>query len=273
MAESLPGFADKESPSHRKNRPAATAQTAAPQHPILRLQRAAGNAAVARMLQRQVAPSVQREGEEEELQAKHDPAIQREGEEEEMQAKHDPAIQREGEEEEMQAKHDPAIQREGEEEEMQAKHDRAIYRKEVQPQIGLEGGAVGPDLESRIEAKRGSGSGLPDSIRGNMESAMGTSFEDVRVHRDSESDYLNRSMTAKAFTTGSDIFLRDDVPETDTNTLAHELHHVVQQRSMSGGGGGLKVGAADDLHEHEADAVSAAVNSGGSAQRALEKDR
>jgi hypothetical protein len=220
----------------------------APAHPLLRLQRQVGNATVERLI-------AQRQEDEEEMQAKHDPALaQRQEEEEEMaQAKHDPALaQRQEEEEEMQAKHDAALaQREEEEEEMQAKHDPSA------PRVGLDGGPVDSDIESRIEAKRGSGAPLDSGVRTTMESTLGTSFEDVRVHQDAESDALNRNITAKAFTTGSDIFLRRDVNPTDTSTVAHEVAHVAQQRTMSGGGSGMTVGAADSSYEHEADAIAA----------------
>ncbi|MBI2766815.1 MAG: DUF4157 domain-containing protein [Chloroflexi bacterium] len=207
----------------------------------------------------------QREGEEEEMAAKHDPALaQREGEEEEMAAKHDPALAQRADEEEMAAKHDPALAQRAEEEEMAAKHDPALgQRKAAAPRVGLEGGAIGEDLQARINSRRGSGSALNDGLRGTMERSMGASFADVRVHRDPESDALNRSITAKAFTTGSDIFLREDQNPTDSHLLAHELTHVVQQRAMGGrGGGGMTVGAHDDAHEQQADAVSQAVNSG-----------
>lgn len=289
----LSALAGRESPVRRK-RGADGAIHTPPQHPMLGLQRTVGNAAVARMVQRQADTAIRRESEggeaeEQELQAKHDPTIRRAGmeEEEPIQGKHDPTVRRESEapeeeDEGVQARHDPAIQREddegmeaeGEDEEIEARHDRALQRRtDVVPQVGLEGGPVGPELEARIEAKRGSGSGLSDSVRGKMESAMGASFADVRVHRDAESDYLNRSITAKAFTTGNDIFLREDVPDSDTDTLAHELHHVTQQRGMSGGGGGgLRVGSADDRHEHEADAVASAVNSGQPVNRHAETE-
>ena len=245
--------------------PSPSHQPPAPLHPVLRLQRQVGNAQVSRML---ASRAVMREAEEEELQMKHDPALaQREAEEEELQMKHDPALaQRAGDdEEELQMKHDPALaQREGgEEDELQMKHD---------PQIGLEGGPVGDDTANRIESKRGSGSTLNDGVRAKMEGATGEGFGDVRVHRDAESDALNRSMTAKAFTTGSDIFLRQDQSPGDERLLAHELTHVVQQRSMSGGGGGMNVGAADDHHETEADAVADAVLSG-AAQRKRDEER
>src|SRR6185436_15691813 len=99
---------------------------------------------------------------------------------------------------------------------------------------------------------------------------------DVRVHADHESDTLNRRLTARAFTTGNDIFLRGDASPSDSKLMAHELSHVVQQRTMTGGGGGMHVGAADDSHEHHADSVAKTLSAGQGpaalAQRAGEED-
>jgi hypothetical protein len=100
-----------------------------------------------------------------------------------------------------------------------------------------------------------------------MEGAFGTSFEDVRVHTGETSDALNRQVTAKAFTTGNDIFLRSDSNPGDEKLVAHELTHVVQQRSMTGGSGGMQVGPAGSEHEQEADSVASEVMSGTSVQR------
>jgi len=231
-------------------------------HPLLRLQRQLGNAQVSRLI-------AQRQGEEEELQAKHDPALaQRQEEEEELQAKHDPAMaQRQEEEEEMaMAKHDPAMaQRQEEEELAMAKHDGAT------PAIGLAGGPVGSDVESTINSQRGSGSPLDSGLQQKMETSLDTSLADVRVHSDAQSDALNRGMTAKAFTTGSDIFLRQDVNQTDHSTMAHEVAHVVQQRDMGGSGGGMTVGASDSGYEKEADEVAHAINTSAGVQREIEQ--
>ena len=266
-------------------------ETRTPEHPLLTLQSQIGNAQVARLLQRAAAEeeepvqakhdlSVQREAEEEELAAKHDTSLQREAEEEELAAKHDTSLQREAEEEELAAKHDLAQRANPEEEEpVQAQHDLA-QREEDQERVGIEGGPVGPDTAQRIESARGGGSSLDASTRGTMEAGFGTSFEDVRVHHDSQSDVLARRLTSHAFTTGSDIFLRGDASPSDNHLIAHELTHVVQQRSMSGGGG-MSVGAAGDTHEHEADATADAVLShsaspvaagAGSAQRAAAEE-
>lgn len=227
-------------------------------HPLVALGGQVGNAQVARML-------AQRAGEEDkdEVAAKHDIAIRAGEDEEEVAAKHDVAMRAGEDEEEVAAKHDVAM-RAGEEDkdEVQAK-----------PEVGLEGGPLSSELSGRINSRRGAGASLDGGTRATMEGSFGTSFEDVRVHTDAESDALNRSISAKAFTTGSDIFFRNDTSPGDHGLLAHELTHVVQQRSGGGGGGGMTVGAAGDSHEQQADATSTAVTSGAAAQAQREADQ
>ncbi len=94
---------------------------------------------------------------------------------------------------------------------------------------------------------------------------------DSNIHADPEADTLNRGLAATAFTVGSDIFFRAGFYQPRTpagqHLLAHELTHVVQQRTgslgMGGGGntggGTLTVGAADDRHEAEAEATAQRV--------------
>jgi Domain of unknown function (DUF4157) len=216
-------------------------------HPLLRLQGQVGNAHIARLLAQRAGP------EEDELQASHDLAQRAGPEEDELQASHDLA------------------QRAGpEEDELQAKHDESV---------GVEGGPVGPETASQIDSMRGGGAGLEEGTRTSMEGAFGADFSDVRVHVGREADTLNRRLTARAFTTGNDIFLRGDANPSDSRLMAHELTHVVQQRSMSGGGG-MHVGAAGDSHEQHADSVAdtmsraAAVPTAAAptAQRAGEED-
>lgn len=219
-------------------------------HPVVELQRHLGNAHVARMI-------AQRAGAEDEeaLQAKHDRSLQRseaaEQEDEEIQAKHDVSLQR-----------SEAAEEEGEE--IQGKHDFSLQRSESEQTIGLEGGPVGSEMSSAIESARGGGTAVADGVRRAAENTMGRDFSSVRVHQDAQSDALNRGMTAKAFTTGSDIFLRGDQNPSDTSLMAHELRHVDQQSSGAVGsdGSGMTVGAADDAHEHDADAVAEQVVAG-----------
>jgi hypothetical protein len=243
------------------------AEAGAAPHPLVALQRQVGNAEVSRMLG-------QRAAEEEEVQEKHD-LTQRAADEEEADAKHD-LTQRAADEEEADAKHD-LTQRAADEEEADAKHDLTQREGDAgaaaQPEVGLEGGALSDGLSARINSRRGGGQSLDDGTRSTMENSFGTSFKDVRVHTDAESDALNRSISAKAFTTGSDIFFRRDTSPGDHSLLAHELTHVVQQRSGSGGGGGgMRVGPAGDSHEVAADSMSTAVTSGVAAQAQREAD-
>ena len=166
------------------------------------------------------AKRIQREAEEEEIQAKR---IQREGaEEEEIQAKR---IQREGaEEEEVQAKR---IQREGAEEE-------EIQAKRIQRTSGEDKGfEVGGDIEQQIESSRGGGQGMDDATRGSFEGAMGYDLSGVNIHTGAEASNLSRSVDAKAFTTGSDIYFSEGQYNPSSSDgqflLGHELTHVVQQ--------------------------------------------
>jgi Domain of unknown function (DUF4157) len=89
------------------------------------------------------------------------------------------------------------------------------------------------DLESAIAQARGSGQPLAVTIRQPMEQAFGADFSGVKVHTDSHSDRLNRSIQARAFTTGQDIFFSrgayQPTSQGGQKLIAHELTHVVQQ--------------------------------------------
>ncbi len=182
--------------------------------------------AVADAVMTSPAADTQRQGpDEDELQMSR---IQRQGaEEEELQMSR---IQRqeggEMEDEELQLSR---IQRQGaEEEELQMSR---IPGDEMG--IGPEGGDLDSSTESAITAASGSGRSLDSSVRREMESSFGADFSSVRVHTGPESDGLNASMGARAFTQGSDVFVRsgDYAPGSPAgkHLLAHELTHVVQQ--------------------------------------------
>ncbi len=109
---------------------------------------------------------------------------------------------------------------------------RAAWRT-VNPEVGLEGGTLGPGTEAAINSARRGGTPLDGGVRGAMESAFGADFSQVRVHAGPGSAELNDRVQAKAFTIGSDIFFRDGVPDARTRPgqelLAHELTHTIQQ--------------------------------------------
>ena len=123
-----------------------------------------------------------------------------------------------------------------------------------------------PEVEAGIEQARGSGQPLERAVQRQMESAFGTDFGGVRVHTDSSADSLNQALSARAFTTGQDIFFRQGEYSPSSSggkeLLAHELTHVVQQ---TGGvqarriQSKLAIGQPDDPYEREADQVAKSV--------------
>jgi len=108
----------------------------------------------------------------------------------------------------------------------------------------------------------GGGSSLDNDTRADMESRFGTSFGDVKVHTGGSAHDSAKSVNAQAYTVGSNIVFQDGKydPGSDAgkHMLAHELTHVVQQRSGpvdgSDAGGGVKVSDPSDRFEREASA-------------------
>ncbi|WP_163508101.1 DUF4157 domain-containing protein [Fodinicola acaciae] len=106
----------------------------------------------------------------------------------------------------------------------------------------------------------GGGSALDDDTRADMESRIGADFGDVRVHTDSAAHESAQSVNAHAYTVGNNIvFQRDKYdPSSDAgkHMLAHELTHVVQQRSGpvdgTDAGGGIQVSDPSDRFERDA---------------------
>ena len=136
---------------------------------------------------------------------------------------------------------------------------RALDNGSRADQAADQHGNLRKDLAQKIQQKRGSGSPLPGSIQKEVGEKLGRSFSDVRIHTDSQADKLSKSMSARAFTIGSDIFFKDGVFEPGSNqgreTLMHELTHVVQQSGSKGSSGPLKLGAPDTAMEKEAEKV------------------
>ncbi len=98
-------------------------------------------------------------------------------------------------------------------------------------------GTASAEVEQGINNARGSGQSLAPKLQAQMGQAMGADFSGVRVHTDARADQLNRSVGAKAFTTGQDLFFKQGEyrPESrgGQELIAHELAHVVQQNGES----------------------------------------
>jgi hypothetical protein len=118
-------------------------------------------------------------------------------------------------------------------------------------------------IEHSIDQARSGGQRLDAGLRRQMESSFGADFGNVRIHADADADQLSRSLSARAFTTGQDVFFRQGeyAPGSTAGRelLAHELTHVVQQ----GGAGSvqcrLDVSEPGDPEEVEADTMARAV--------------
>jgi hypothetical protein len=103
----------------------------------------------------------------------------------------------------------------------------------IQRLSGGGGGSVAPEMEDEIRQARGGGQPLADGVREPMEQAFGADLSGVRVHADAKADTLNRSLQARAFTTGNDIFFGggeySPASASGKQLLAHELTHTIQQ--------------------------------------------
>jgi uncharacterized protein DUF4157 len=110
----------------------------------------------------------------------------------------------------------------------------------------------------------GGGSPLDKATRATMESRLGADFGDVRVHTDAQASRSAEAVGANAYTVGSDIVFRsghfDPGSATGQRTIAHELTHVVQQKSGPVDGtmapGGIRLSDPSDRYERAAEALS-----------------
>ncbi len=105
-----------------------------------------------------------------------------------------------------------------------------------------------------------SGAPLEPAVRTDMESRLGSDFGDVKVHTDAAAHESARSVGAHAYTVGNNVVFQRDAYDPSSpagrTTLAHELTHVVQQRSgpVEGtpSGGGISVSHPGDRFERAA---------------------
>jgi hypothetical protein len=123
----------------------------------------------------------------------------------------------------------------------------------------LADGRAHPDVEATIARTRGAGASLDAGVQERVGAHVGDSLADVRVHTDDTADGLARSVSARAFTTGADVYFakgeyRPGSSDGD-RLLAHELSHVVQQRGAPTSGP-LLVSQPGEGPEVEADQVA-----------------
>jgi hypothetical protein len=125
----------------------------------------------------------------------------------------------------------------------------------------------------------GSGEALDDRVRPDMESAFGSNFESVRVHRDASAQRAAADVNATAFTVGRDIYFgagRYAPHSADGRRLiAHELTHTLQQRggASNAATSSLTVSEPGDACEREADAIADHIVGGGRSLSLVTPDR
>lgn len=117
------------------------------------------------------------------------------------------------------------------EQQADAMADQIVQRKAEGP------ASNGAGLSTALASNAGGGKSLTGSLRQEMESGFGTNFGGVRIHTDAQADAMSRSINAKAFTHGSDIYFKQGNYNPGTSggkhLLAHELTHTMQQAKMA----------------------------------------
>ncbi|WP_328903916.1 DUF4157 domain-containing protein [Streptomyces sp. NBC_00441] len=106
----------------------------------------------------------------------------------------------------------------------------------------------------------GGGTPLDTDTRADLEHRMGADFSDVRIHNDSAAHESAKGVGAHAYTVGNNVVFQRDAYDPSSpqgrTTLAHELTHVIQQRSGPVEGteapGGIRVSDPSDRFEREA---------------------
>lgn len=103
------------------------------------------------------------------------------------------------------------------------------------------------------------GQPMDTPVRARVEHTLGADLSMVRVHSGPEAHAAAESLSTRAFTWGSDVFLGPGQNPSDARLMAHEAAHVVQQqrartiqRDTPSGGGPLEQEARDAAAASEA---------------------
>ncbi|HMG54016.1 MAG TPA: DUF4157 domain-containing protein [Kofleriaceae bacterium] len=116
-------------------------------------------------------------------------------------------------------------------------------------------------------ATMGRGAPMPADVRGGVEAETGGDLSSATVHAGPEASQMAGDLGARAFTFGSQVVLGDGAHMDDSQLLAHEATHVVQQAGrtpsvMRDTGSRQQTSA-----EIEADRVADLVNRGAATDR------
>ena len=100
------------------------------------------------------------------------------------------------------------------------------------------GTSVSNQMGSALHQSAGKGASLPNDKSEGWGQRMGSDLSKVKVHTDDQADAMSRSIGAKAFTYGQDIYFKKGEYQPGTKAgdhlLAHETAHTVQQGKHGG---------------------------------------
>jgi Domain of unknown function (DUF4157) len=125
---------------------------------------------------------------------------------------------------------EPSVQRQME---TQEEEEEILQTKNKTSQVST----VTPSIHNGISRLRqSSGTALPTSTRAFLEPRFGHDFSHVKIHTSPQAADLSRSVNARAFTVGHNIFFNQGEFQPNTpfgmRLLAHELTHTLQQSSQ-----------------------------------------
>jgi hypothetical protein len=147
-----------------------------------------------------------------------------------------------------------------------AAEEKYLPQRKTTPASSESGLSVSENFVSEL----GLGQPLDRATRAFFEPRFGYDFSQVRIHTDVPAAESVRAVSARAYTVGQDVVF--GVGQYTPNSvegrrlLAHELTHVVQQRSVSNYSGGLSVSEPGDRAGREADVATEALEQGQGAQ-------
>jgi hypothetical protein len=108
-----------------------------------------------------------------------------------------------------------------------------VQRQITVRSAGDAGGELSSEWEGELQRAKSGGQPLSQLVKEPMERAFGADFGGLRVHTGAQADMLARSIQAKAFTTGQDVFFRQGAYEPGSRggkeSIAHELTQVKKQ--------------------------------------------
>ncbi len=148
----------------------------------------------------------------------------------------------------------------------------AVLQRKIQRRLQRKAdgdNGVAAHAESAVGAASGSsGSALPETLQRKFEGSLGVDLSGVRVHTGAESAAANESVSAKAYTVGSDIHFGsgqyDPSSTAGQHLIAHEVAHTVQQTGGMERKAQFKLDVSEpgDAMEGEADSAADAMVAG-----------